>query len=94
MVQPCRSTIRRRRAPLAGTASFFIAKQKIRNNLYGFVAGHRRYLDYLIRRNGINSADVSQRIIYIRYHNLLSRSEAAASGTYYGPETRYDLHRW
>jgi hypothetical protein len=72
----------------------FHSESKIQNNLYGYPAGHRRYLEYLIRRNGINPAEVSQRIIYIRYRNLLSRSEAAAAGTHYGPETRYDLHRW
>jgi hypothetical protein len=72
----------------------FHSETKIQNNLYGYPAGHRRYLEYLIRRSGINPAEVSQRIIYIRYRNLLSRSEAADAGTHYGPETRYDLHRW
>ena len=72
----------------------FHSESKIQNNLYGYSAGHRRYLEYLIRRNGINPAEVSQRIIYIRYRNLLSRSGAAEAGTHYGPETRYDLHRW
>ena len=72
----------------------FHGEAKIQNNLYGYPAGHRRYLEYLIRRNGINPAEVSQRIIYIRYHNLLSRSEAAEAGTHYGPEVRYELHRW
>jgi hypothetical protein len=72
----------------------FHSESKIQNNLYGYPAGHRRYLEYLIRRNGINPAEVSQRIIYIRYRNLLSRSEAAEAGTHYGPEIRYDLHRW
>jgi len=72
----------------------FHNESKIQNNLYGFPVGHRRYLDYLIRKNGINPAAVSQRIIYIRYRNLLPRSEAAVAGTHYGPEIRYDLHRW
>jgi hypothetical protein len=72
----------------------FHSEAKIQNNLYGFPAGHRRYLEYLIRRNGINPADVSQRIIYIRYRNVLPRWEAAATGTHLGPEIRYDLHRW
>ena len=72
----------------------FHSESKIQNNLYGYPAGHRRYLEYLIRRNGINPAEVSQRIIYIRYRNLLSRTEAAEAGTHYGPEIRYDLHRW
>jgi hypothetical protein len=72
----------------------FHSESKIQNNLYGYPAGHRRYLEYLIRRNGINPAEVSQRIIYIRYRNLLSRSEAAEAGTHYSPEIRYDLHRW
>ena len=34
---------------------------------------------------------MSQRIIYIRYRNLLSRSEAAEAGTHYGPEIRDDF---
>jgi hypothetical protein len=72
----------------------FHSESKIQNNLYGYPAGHRRYLEYLIRRNGINPAEVSQRIIYIYYRNLLPRSEAAEAGTHYGPEIRYDLHRW
>ena len=75
-------------------AVLFHSESKIQNNLYGYPAGHRRYLEYLIRRNGINPAEVSQRIIYIRYRNLLSRSEASDAGTHYGPEIRYDLHRW
>jgi hypothetical protein len=72
----------------------FHSESKIQNNLYGFPVGHRRYLEYLIRKNGINPAEVSQRIIYIRYRNLLPRSEAAAAGTHYGPEIRYDLQRY
>jgi hypothetical protein len=72
----------------------FHGESKIQNNLYGFPVGHRRYLEYLILKNGINPAEVSQRIIYIRYRNLLPRSEAAAAGTHYGPEIRYDLHRY
>jgi hypothetical protein len=72
----------------------FHSESKIQNNLYGNRAAHRRYLEYLIRTNGINPAEVSQRIIYIRYRNLLPRSKAAEAGTHYGPEIRYDLHRW
>jgi hypothetical protein len=73
---------------------FYYSEAKIQNNLYGYPVGHRRYLDYLLRKNGINPAEVSERIIYIRYRNVLSRSEAAAAGSHYGPEIRYDLHRW
>ena len=72
----------------------FHSELKIQNNLYASPVGHRRYLEYLIRKNGINTAQVSQRVIFIRYHNLLTRSEAAAAGTHYGPEIRYDLHRY
>jgi hypothetical protein len=72
----------------------FHSESKIQNNLYGFSVGLRRYLEYLIRKNGINPAEVSQRVIYIRYRNLLPRSEAAAAETHYGPEIRYDLHRY
>ena len=72
----------------------FHNEAKLQNNLYGFPVGHRRYLDYLLRKNGANAADVNERIIYIRYRNLLPRSEAAAAGTHYGPEIRYDLQRY
>ena len=94
MGQHCRCTIPRRRTRLAGRGVLFHSESKIQNNLYGFPVGLRRYLEYLIRKNGINPAEVSQRVIYIRYRNLLPRSEAAAAETHYGPEIRYDLHRY
>jgi hypothetical protein len=72
----------------------FYSEPKIQNNLYAFPVGQRRYLEYLIRKNGIDPAEVSQRVIFIRYRNLLKRSEAEATGTHYGPEIRYDLHRY
>ena len=72
----------------------YYSEPKIQNNLYGYPVGHRRYLDYLLRKSGINPAEVRERIIYIRYRNVLSRSEAAAAGSCYGPEIRYDLRRW
>lgn len=72
----------------------FHSELKIRNNLYGFPVGHRRYLDYLIRKNGINPADVSQRVIFIHYRNLLTRSDAEWAETHYGPDIRYDLDRY
>jgi hypothetical protein len=72
----------------------FHSEAKIRNNLYGFPVAHRRYLEYLIRENGINPAEVSQRVIFIQYRNLLTRTEADLAKTHYGPEIRYDLERY
>lgn len=72
----------------------FHSEDKVRNNLYGSQAANRRYLEYLIRQNGIDPTEVSERVIFIRYHNVLSRSKAAVAGTRYGPELRHDLHRY
>lgn len=76
------------------TGLLFYSEPKIRNNLYGYPTGHSRYLEYLIRLNGIQPAEVSKRIIYIRYRNLLPRPDATTAGTHYGPEIRYDLQSY
>jgi hypothetical protein len=72
----------------------FHSEAKIQNNLYASPVGHRRYLEYLIRKNGIKSAEVSERVIFIQYSKLLTRSDAIVADTHYGPEIRYDLHRY
>jgi hypothetical protein len=72
----------------------FHSEPKIQNNLYGFRIGQHRYLEYLIRKNGVNPAEVDQRVIFIQYRNLLTRSDAEVAGTHYGPDIRYDLDRY
>lgn len=72
----------------------FYSEPKIQNNLYASPDGQRRYFDYLLRRNRIDPNQIDEGVIFIRYRNLLKRSEAAAAGTHYGPETRYDLQRF
>ena len=72
----------------------FYSEPKIQNNLYASPEGQRRYFDYLLRKNRIDPGQIDQGVIFIRYRNLLKRSEAAAAGTRYGPETRYDLQRF
>ena len=72
----------------------FYSEPKIQNNLYGSPDGQRRYLDYLIRKNRIDPSRFDEGVIFIRYRNLLKRGEAAAAGTHYGPEIRYDLFRF
>jgi hypothetical protein len=72
----------------------FYSEPKIQNNLYASPDGQRRYFDYLLRRNRIDPSQIDEGVIFIRYRNLLKRSEAAAAGTHYGPETRYDLQRF
>jgi hypothetical protein len=72
----------------------FYSEPKIQNNLYASAEGQRRYFDYLLRRNRIDPSQIDEGVIFIRYRNLLKRSEAAAAGTHYGPETRYDLQRF
>ena len=72
----------------------FYSEPKIQNNLYGSPDGQRRYLDYLIRKNRIDPSRIDEGVIFIRYRNLLKRGEAAAAGTHYGPEIRYDLFRF
>lgn len=72
----------------------FYSEPKIQNNLYASPDGQRRYLEYLIRRNRIDPSQIEGGVIFIRYRNLLKREEAAAAGTHYGPEIRYDLFRF
>jgi hypothetical protein len=72
----------------------FYSEPKIQNNLYASPDGQRRYLEYLIRKNRIDPSQIDEGVIFIRYRNLLKRGEAAAAGTNYGPEVRYDLFRF
>lgn len=72
----------------------FHSEAKIRNNVYGSPTGQRRYLEYLIRQNGIDPAQVSQRVIFIRYTLVLKRQEAELAETHFAPELRHDLDRY
>jgi hypothetical protein len=72
----------------------FYSEPKIQNNLYASPDAQRRYLEYLIRRNRIDPSEINEGVVFIRYRNLLRRVEAAAAGTHYGPEIRYDLFRF
>ena len=72
----------------------FYSEPKIQNNLYASPDGQRRYLDYLIRKNRIDPSRIDEGIMFIRYRNLLKRADAAATGSHYGPEVRYDLLRF
>lgn len=56
-------------------------------NFYANPTALRHYMEYLIRTNGLDPASVVHRTIYVHYWNVLSRNEAAAAGTHYGPET-------
>lgn len=72
-------------------AVLFYNETKIQNNLYGSPMALRRYMEYLIRKNGIAPAEVRQRVIFIRYRMILPRAGAAAAGSHSGTEGRFDL---
>ncbi len=56
-------------------------------NFYSNPRAMRGYMEYLIRTNGLDPASVARRSIYLHYWSVLSREQAAAAGTHYGPET-------
>jgi hypothetical protein len=55
-------------------------------NLYNDRYALRQYMEYLIRTNGIYPEWVVRRTIWLRYHHVLHRDEAAKAGTLLGPE--------
>lgn len=55
-------------------------------NLYNDRNALRQYMEYLIRTNGIDPAWIVRRTVFLRYRHVLHRDEAAAAGSYYGPE--------
>lgn len=65
----------------------FYNEPKADLNFYANPRAMRNYMEYLIRTNDVDAAFVTRRIIYLRYRNVLSREQAAAAGTHYGPET-------
>ena len=56
-------------------------------NFYTNQPALRSYMEYLIRTNGLDPALVTRRTILIHYRNVLTREQATAAGTHYGPET-------
>ena len=56
-------------------------------NFYSSPGALRYYMEYLIRTNGLDPASVVHRTIYLHYQSVLTREQAAAAGTHYGPET-------
>ncbi len=64
----------------------FHNEPKVDLNFYSNPRAMRDYMEYLIRTNGLDPTGVRRRTISLRYWNVLSREEAAAAGTHYGPE--------
>jgi hypothetical protein len=69
----------------------FYNEPKAELNLYGDEAGQRRYLEYLVRSNGIDPDTITRRSISMTYQNVYSRAQSAAAGTHYGPDEVYVL---
>lgn len=72
-------------------AIFFPNEPKAELNLYSDPGAQRRYLEYLVRTNGLNPAEIARRVIYIRYQDIFPRNQAAVIGTHYGPDAKYAL---
>lgn len=70
---------------------FFHNEPKTELNLYSDPGAQRRYLEYLVRTNGLNPAEIARRVIYISYQNIFPRDQASAAGTHYGPDAKYAL---
>jgi hypothetical protein len=60
-------------------------------NLYSDPGSQRRYLEYLVRTNGLDPLAIARRTISIHYQNIFPRDQAAKNGTYYGPEATFAL---
>jgi hypothetical protein len=70
---------------------FFPNEPKTELNLYSDPGAQRRYLEYLVRSNGLDSAGIARRVIYVHYQNIFPRDQAALTGTHYGPDAKYAL---
>ena len=70
---------------------FFYNEPKTELNLYGDPAAQRRYLEYLVRTNGIYASWIERRTIFLRYQNVLTREQSAREGRHYGPDTIFVL---
>src|ERR1700730_10872791 len=64
----------------------FHNEPKSDNNFYADHNAMRQYMEYLIRTNDLDPTWTVRRTVFIRYHRVLSRNQAAAARTYYGPE--------
>jgi hypothetical protein len=73
---------------------FFPNEPKTELNLYADPAAQRRYLEYLVRINGIDPEWIVQRTIYMTYESVCSRQEAARVGTHYGPKVAHVLAQY
>ena len=65
----------------------FPNEPKTELNLYSDAGCQRRYLEYLVRINGVDPDSIAKRIVFITYQNVLTRDDAARAGTHYGPVT-------
>lgn len=72
----------------------FHNEAKLELNLYSEPESQRRYLEYLVRTNGIDPSDVTRRTIYLRYQNIYPRDQAAQIGTYFAPDAYYTLDNY
>jgi NAD(P)-dependent dehydrogenase (short-subunit alcohol dehydrogenase family) len=70
---------------------FFYNESKTELNLYADSAAQRRYLEYLVRTNGIYASWIQRRTISMRYQNVLTREQSATEGRHYGPDTIFVL---
>lgn len=72
----------------------FHNERKTALNLYANRPALRRYMEYLIRTNGVDFSQVTRRTIFIRYRNVFPRKQASAAAAYYGPETKHVLENY
>lgn len=72
----------------------FHNEPKTELNLYSEPESQRRYLEYLVRTNGIDPAQVARRTIYLRYQNIYPRDQAAELGTYFSEDAYYTLDNY
>ena len=72
----------------------FHNEPKLELNLYSEPESQRRYLEYLVRTNGIDPAQIARRTIYLRYQNIYPRDQAAQLGTYFGEDAYYTLDNY
>ena len=72
----------------------FHNEPKLELNLYSEPESQRRYLEYLVRTNGIDPAQIARRTIYLRYINIYPRDQAAQVGTHFAPEAYYTLDNY
>ena len=72
----------------------FHNEPKMELNLYSEPESQRRYLEYLVRTNGIDPAQIARRTIYLRYQNIYPRDQAAQLGIYFGDDAYFTLDNY